>query len=122
MRTKRPEGLPTVDIVDDVQPGELVRIVYAVSESDVHKVDEEAIRKAALEKGAADIKLEKTIIPVAHVRAEGISKETSVYGKLEKWGSLNGIEVERLKDKLEKLERFEVENILEALYSKEVAA
>lgn len=122
MRTFRPEGLPDVAIVADVTEGELVRICYTVSENDTHKVDEEAIRKAAIEKGAADVKIEKTIIPMSKVRAEGISKETSVYGKLEKWGSLNGIEVERLKDKLEKLERFEVENIVEALYSKEVAA
>lgn len=125
MRTKRPEGLPGVEVVDDVQQGDLVRIVYEVAEADIGKVDEEAIRQAALAKGAAEVKIEKVIIQTVRVRAEGISREKSLSAKLDRWAEASGYESpEDLYDKLADLQVREVEEIIEDKYEpkKEVAA
>lgn len=114
MKTKRPEGLPTTELLDDVQPGDSVRIVYEVAEEDVVKVDEKELERIALEKGAADVKIEKRIIPKVRVRAEGISQEHSNAGKLQRWGEVTGQEItDGLADKLKMLEEDDVEKILE---------
>jgi len=118
MRTKRPEGLPTVDTIADVQQGELVRVVYEIGEEDLHKVDEEAIRAAALARGAADVKIEKVIIPKIRVRAEGISRSTSLEDKLMQWAQTTGAEITReVIEKLDVLETHEVEDILKQAYA-----
>jgi exonuclease SbcD len=113
MRTKRSEGLPTIDTVADVQRGDLVRVVYEVAEEDLHKVDEEAIRAAALARGAVDVKIEKTIIPRIRVRAEGISRATTLEDKLMRWAETTSAEITReVIEKLALLEDHEVEDIL----------
>jgi exonuclease SbcD len=118
MRTKRSEGLPTVNTVADVQKGELVRVVYEVAEEDLHKVDEEAIRAAALARGAADVKIEKVIIPQIRVRAEGISRATTLEDKLMRWAETTSAEITRETiEKLALLEDHEVEDILKQAYT-----
>jgi len=118
MRTKRPEGLPTADTVADVQKGELVRVVYEVAEEDLHKVDEEAIRAAALARGAADVKIEKVIIPQIRVRAEGISRATTLEDKLLRWAETTGAEITRETiEKLALLEAHEAEDIVNRAYA-----
>lgn len=118
MRTKRPEGLPTVDTVADVQQGELVRIVYEVAEEDLHKVDEEGIREAALARGAVDVKIEKTIVPKIRVRAEGISRATTLEDKLMRWAEMTCAEITReVIEKMALLETHEVEDILKQAYA-----
>jgi exonuclease SbcD len=118
MKTKRIVGLPTVDTVGDVQQGELVRIVYEVAEEDLHKVDEEGIREAALAKGAADVKIEKTIVPKVRVRAEGISRAATLEDKLMRWAETTGAGITReVIEKLALLETHEVEDILKQAYA-----
>jgi exonuclease SbcD len=117
MRTKRPEGLPGVEVVEDVQQGDLVRIVYEVAEADVGKVDEQAIIDAAVAKGAAEVKIEKQIIPTVRVRAEGISRLGSLEEKLLKWGETTGTGITAgIGEKLELLETGEPEQIIQKLY------
>jgi DNA repair protein SbcD/Mre11 len=118
MLTKRSEGLPTVDTVADVKKGELVRVVYEVAEEDLHKVDEEAIRAAALARGAADVKIEKVIVPKIRVRAEGISRATTLEEKLMRWAETTSAEITRETiEKLSLLETNEVEDILKQAYA-----
>ena len=118
MRTKRPEGLPGVEVVDDVQQGDLVRVVYEVAEADVGKVDEQAIIDAAMAKGAAEVKIEKQIIPTVRVRAEGISRLGSLEAKLLKWGETTGQGITaEISEKLTMLEGFEdPQAIIDGLY------
>lgn len=114
MRTKRPEGLPSIEIVEDVQEGDNIRIVYTISEADVGKVDEQAIISAALAKGAVDVKIEKVIVPTVRVRAEGISREHTLLAKLLKWTETTGITLNgNVSYKLDLLETMEVEQVLE---------
>lgn len=113
MRTKRPEGLPTLETVADVQDGELVRIVYEIAEEDVGKVDEQAIIAAALARGAIDVKIEKTVVPKVRVRAEGISREHTLLSKLQTWGDTTGREITvGLAEKLALIEEAEVETVV----------
>ncbi len=118
MRTKRPEGLPGVEVVEDVQQGDLVRIVYEIAEADVGKVDEQAIIDAAMAKGAAEVKIEKQIIPTVRVRAEGISRLGSLEEKLLKWGETTGQGITAgISEKLALLEEMEdPQAIIEHVY------
>ena len=123
MRTKRPEGLPGIEAVDDVQQGELIRIVYSVAEADIGKVDEQAIIDAALAKGAADVKIEKNIIPTVRVRAEGISREIHLEGKLMKWADTTGMGITKeIGEKLAVLEVEDVEEAISKLYANDGGA
>jgi exonuclease SbcD len=123
MRTKRPEGLPGIEAVEDVQQGELIRIVYDVAEADIGKVDEQAIIDAALAKGAADVKIEKNIIPTVRIRAEGISRETHLEGKLMKWADTTGAGITKeIGEKLAVIETADVEKTISILYANEGGA
>ncbi len=123
MRTKRPEGLPGIEAVEDVQQGELIRIVYDVAEADIGKVDEQAIIDAALAKGAADVKIEKNIIPTVRIRAEGISRETHLEGKLMKWADTTGTGITKeIGEKLAVIETADVEETISRLYANDGGA
>ncbi len=105
IKTKRVNGLPTEDLLTDVKEGDCVRIVYEVNEEDLPKVNEDILKKVALEKGAAEVKIEKTIVPKMRVRAEGISRVRSAEEKLKRWAELAGVEVTpSLIEKLKNLE------------------
>ncbi len=120
MKTRRPETIPTIEDVADVQPDEHVRLVFEISDDDVAKLDEQAIIKAALARGAADVKIEKVIIPKNTTRAEGISRLGSVEEKLKKWAELSDVTLtEGILNKLAELEQPEQTGSLPLL---EVAA
>jgi exonuclease SbcD len=119
MKTLSPEGLPGVEIAEDVQEGDIVRIVYDVAEADVGKVDKQALIDAAMAKGAASVKIEANIIPTVRVRAEGISREQDIYKKLEKWGATTDTAItEEIAKKLAALEVGQVEALIEELYGR----
>ncbi len=84
------ESLPDVGALPEIVPGSIVRICYSVSEEDVHSVDEGALRRAALEHGAAEVRIEKTVVPKQMVRAAGISRLTSLVEKVGKWAETTG--------------------------------
>ena len=91
MRTLAPDGtIPDVSLIEDVKKGDYIRIVYSIREEDVAQVDDAALRKLAYEKGAAHVKIEKTVLPMTNVRSEGISRLRSLDEKLKRWGELNG--------------------------------
>ena len=114
MKTKRTEGLPTAETLFDIQEGDCVRIMYTVNEEDIGKVDEEELRRIAIEKGAVDVKIEKVIVPTVRVRAEGISREHALLAKLLKWAETTEIALNgNVSHKLDLLETMEVEQVLE---------
>jgi exonuclease SbcD len=120
MRTLKPEGLPDASLLESVAEGEYVRIVYTVKEEDVARVDEASLVRLAYEKGAAHVKIDKTVIPVTNVRAEGISRLPSLEEKLKRWGELNGQPItESLLDKLHLLRTVDEEIILNNCLKKE---
>jgi len=120
MRTFKPEGLPDASLLESVAEGDYVRIAYTVNEEDVARVDEASLIKLAYEKGAAHVKIDKTVVPVTNVRAEGISRLASLEEKLTRWGELNSQPItESLLDKLRLLRTVDEETILNNYLKKE---
>ncbi len=120
MRTFKPEGLPDASLLEGVAEGEYVRIVYTVKEEDVARVDEASLVRLAYEKGAAHVKIDKTVVPVTNVRAEGISRLPSLEEKLKRWGELNSQPItESLLGKLRLLRTVDEEAILNDYLKKE---
>lgn len=94
MKVVKPmNGIPSTDDLGDIAAGDCVKLTFEISEEDLSKVNEEVIRQAALAKGAAEIKIEKIIVPKVTVRAEGISRLKNAEDKLRKWAELTGVEV-----------------------------
>ncbi len=109
IKTKRAEGLPTEDLLADVTEGDCVRIVYEINEEDLSRINEDILKKVALERGAAEVRIEKTIVPKVRVRAEGISSVHSSEEKLKRWAELTGVEITpTVIEKLQMLETLEV--------------
>ena len=84
------DSLPSSDALPRVPEGACVRLRYMVSEEDVHKVDEKDLKEKLSDMGAAEIKIEKTVVPRQRVRAEGISRLASIDDKLRKWAKTVG--------------------------------
>jgi DNA repair exonuclease SbcCD nuclease subunit len=122
MRTLAPAGtLPDASLVDDVKEGDYVRIVYSIREEDASQVDDAALRRLAYEKGAAHVKIDKTVLPMTNVRSEGISRLRSLDEKLKRWGELNGQPITAsLLDKLRQLQTLDEQAILGCYHEKEV--
>jgi DNA repair protein SbcD/Mre11 len=76
-----------------------VRVRWQVDEEHRQVVDREAIK--ALFSGAAGLKVESRVLPVVRSRAQGISLETTVEGKLGRWCELASIDPGPLQDRLE---------------------
>lgn len=90
----------------NITEGACVRIRYQTTEEQVHTLDELSLRNNLLNAGASEIKIEKTVIPIERVRAEGISKLNSVEDKLRKWAETAGIEInDSVIEKLHQLEQ-----------------
>jgi exonuclease SbcD len=123
MRTLAPAGiLPDPSLIEDVKEGDYVRIVYSIREEDVGRVDDAALRKLAYEKGAARVKIEKTVLPMTNVRSEGISRLRSLDEKLKRWGELNGQPITAsLLDKLRLLQTADEQAILDGYLGKEAS-
>ncbi len=123
MRTLAPAGtLPDASLIEEVEEGDYVRIVYSIREEDVAQVDDAALRRRAYEKGAARVKIEKTVLPMTNVRSEGISRLRSLDEKLKRWGELNGQPITAsLLDKLRLLQTANEQAILDGYVGKEAA-
>jgi len=100
MKTVTADGLPGVSLLDGVEQDDIIRIKYTVREDQISSIDEQALRQAALDKGAKEVQIDKEVIPIQRVRAEGISQLNSVEEKFLKWGEVTGQEItESLKAK-----------------------
>jgi len=121
MKTIVPDaGIPDVSLLDDVKPGDYVRIVYSIRQEDASNVDDAALRKLAYEKGATEVKIDKVVLPITNTRSEGISRLKSLTEKLKRWGELNGQPItESLLAKLEMLQTLDEQIILSRDLSKE---
>ena len=99
-----------------------MRIVYSIRQEDVAQVDDARLRRLAYEKGAAHVKIDKTVLPMTNVRSEGISRLKSLEEKLIRWGELNGQPITaNLLDKLEMLRMVAEETILNSYCGKETS-
>ncbi|BFG80870.1 hypothetical protein PTKU46_89040 [Paraburkholderia terrae] len=78
-----------------------VRVRWQVDEEHRQVVDREAIK--AMFSGAADLKVESRILPVVRSRAQGISLETTVEGKLARWCDLASVDAAPLQERLQLL-------------------
>lgn len=78
-----------------------VRVRWQVDEEHRQVVDREAIK--AMFSGAADLKVEARILPVVRSRAQGISLETTVEGKLARWCDLASVDAAPLQERLQLL-------------------
>jgi hypothetical protein len=79
------------------------------------------LRRLAYERGAAHVKIEKTVIPMTNVRSEGISRLKSLDEKLKRWGEMNGQPITAsLLDKLRLLQTLDEQAILGCYLEKEV--
>ena len=80
------------------------------------------MRRLAYEKGAAHVKIEKTVLPMTNVRSEGISRLRSLDEKLKRWGELNGQPITAsLLDKLDLLQTVDEQTILDSYLGKETS-
>jgi exonuclease SbcD len=123
MRTLAPAGtLPDASLIEEIEEGDYVRIVYSIREEDVAQVDDAALRRLAYEKGAARVKIEKTVLPMTNVRSEGISRLKSLDEKLKRWGEMNGQPITAsLLDKLRRLQTLDEQTIIEDYLGKEAS-
>ncbi|OPY76454.1 MAG: Calcineurin-like phosphoesterase superfamily domain protein [Syntrophorhabdus sp. PtaU1.Bin050] len=107
------EGMPDISLLDGVNPGDYVKIVYSIRQEEASRVDDAALRKLAYERGATEVKIDKTVLPITNVRSEGISRLKSLTEKLKRWGELNGQPItESLLAKLEMLQTLDEQIIL----------
>ena len=122
MRTLAPAGtLPDASLIEEIEEGDYVRIVYSIREEDVAQVDDAALRRLAYEKGAAHVKIEKTVLPMTNVRSEGISRLKSLDEKLKRWGEMNGQPITAsLLDKLRLLQTADEQAVLDRYLRTEV--
>ena len=120
MVTLKADGLPDRSLLDAVEEGDFVRIVYTVKEEERGLVDDAALVRLARQKGASEVKIDRDTIPLAAARAEGISRLGSLQEKFNKWADLNGIAAtEELLSKLDMLQTQDLKTILEGYFGKE---
>lgn len=120
MVTLKADGLPDSSLLDSIEEGDLVRIVYTVKEEERHQVDDAALVRMAKAKGAVEVKIDKETIPLVSTRAEGISRLHSLPEKLTKWADLNGVTVtEEILSKLDLLQTRDLKTILEGYFGEE---
>ena len=86
-----------------------VRIRWQVDEEHRQSVDRDAI--AALFTNAAELKIEARILPVVRSRAQGISLETTIDRKIERWCEHADVEAGPLLARFELLETANAETI-----------
>jgi exonuclease SbcD len=86
-----------------------VRVRWQVDEEHKQSVDRDAI--AALFANAAELKVEGRILPVVRSRAQGISLETSIDRKLERWCEHTDVDPAPLLERLQLLETGDAEAI-----------
>ena len=113
MKTLIADGLPNEAMLDEVNPGDIVRISYTMREDENALVDEQALKQIALANGAVDVTFQRETILIRRSRAEGISKLNSLEEKLVKWGEIAQQEItDPLKEKLDLLVKTDLDMIL----------
>jgi len=89
--------------------GALVRFRYRVRAQDLHLVDEEAIRRALIEAGAHEVKVEAVVEAESRVRCEAITTAETLWDEVVAWCGATGKELDaeqrvRLREKLAEVE------------------
>jgi hypothetical protein len=70
--------------------GALVRFRYRVKPEDMHLVDEDAIRRAILDAGAHEVRIEAVPEVVSRVRCEEIASASGLFDELIAWAGATG--------------------------------
>jgi DNA repair protein SbcD/Mre11 len=78
--------------------GAHVRVRWTIADENRHGIDRAAIRQALA--GAADVQLEGRVIPVVRSRSEGISRCSTLAGKVAAWCAVTSIESEPLLERV----------------------
>jgi exonuclease SbcD len=86
-----------------------VRVRWQIDEEHRQLVDRNAI--AAMFAGAAGLKVEPRVLPVIRSRAQGISLETTVEGKVVRWCELASVEAAPVVERLQLLDAGDAEAI-----------
>lgn len=88
-------GVPDLDVLRNADcAGAFVRLRYAVDVESSASVNRDTIRALLVQNGAVDVQIEGRTLVVERVRAQGISREHDIGGKLEKWAEASGNEVQ----------------------------
>jgi DNA repair protein SbcD/Mre11 len=103
-----PDMQRLADIAQDATD-KFVRIRWQVDEEHRQSVDRDAI--AALFTNAAELKVEARILPVVRSRAQGISLETTIDRKIERWCEHTDVAAGPLLDRFQLLETGDAEAI-----------
>ncbi|MFC0402975.1 metallophosphatase family protein [Paraburkholderia rhizosphaerae] len=93
-----------------------VRVRWQVDEEHRQLVDRDAI--ATLFAGSEGLKLEGRVLPVVRSRAQGISLESTVEGKVARWCELASVEAEPVVERLQLLDSGDAEAIAAAVLSR----
>ncbi|MGF6768603.1 exonuclease SbcD [Paraburkholderia sp. GAS199] len=96
-----PPDLTRLEEIAATAGDKFVRVRWQIDEEHRQIVDREAIR--AMFAGAADLKVEARILPVVRSRAQGISLETTVEGKLARWCEVASVGAPALQERLQLL-------------------
>ncbi|CAG4923395.1 metallophosphoesterase family protein [Paraburkholderia gardini] len=93
-----------------------VRVRWQIDEEHRQAVDRDAI--AALFAGAAGLKVEARVLPVVRSRAQGISLETTIEGKLARWCEFTQVEREPVIERLHQLDAGDAESIVAGILAR----
>lgn len=104
-----PPDMKKLQEIADSAGGRFVRVRWQIDEEHRQLVDREAI--AAMFASAAGLRIEARILPVVRSRAQGISLEMTVEGKVRRWCELTDIEPRPVVDCLQLLETGDAEAI-----------
>jgi exonuclease SbcD len=96
-----PPDMARLEEIAAVAADKFVRERWQIDEEHRQSVDRDAIK--ALFAGAASLKVEARVLPVVRSRAEGISLETTVDGKLARWCVVANVEAEPVLARLQLL-------------------
>jgi DNA repair exonuclease SbcCD nuclease subunit len=80
-----PVGMKPPDVA-----GALVRFRYRIRPEDMHLVDEDAIRRAILDAGAHEVRIEAVPEVVSRVRCEEIASASGLFDELIAWAGATG--------------------------------
>lgn len=104
-----PPDMKKLQEIADSAGDKFVRVRWQIDEEHRQLVDRDAI--AAMFVGAAGLKVEGRVLPVVRSRAQGISLETTVEAKIERWCGLSNVEPAPVVECLQLLETGDVEAI-----------
>jgi DNA repair protein SbcD/Mre11 len=113
------DGLPDMERLATLAADthdKFVRVRWQVDEEHRQLVDRGAIEAMFAVSGG--LKLEGRVLPVVRSRAQGISLESTVQGKVERWCELANVEAEPVVERLQLLDSADAEAIAAAVLSR----